>query len=418
MVFLIYVLFISFAEGWNVETRWSLAKAIARDGTTRIDDYVEQSRDVVIVDGHTYSAKAPGIGLACAPLVWIMDRVSPSERHARSDVAKRYLSRVVTVSVPAAILVAMLSVNASPLVAAACGLGTPILPYATVLYGHVTAALLVFLSLHMMKTRFSRPWVSGFLAGLAVLVEYSAAVAVFGLFLLGFSGNRRGWLWFIVGALPTAAVFFAYNAISFGTPFATGYSGFADPEFQDAVNVGLGGFTTPSLRVFWDSLFGSYRGLLRYAPWLLLWPAGLVIHGRSRSELMISGIIPLAHFVLFSGFVMWWGGASCCMRHFIVVLPLMALPISRLRGSWVWAVGFLGMLATSVHLLFTAVEPEVPENFTVPLFDMAIPWLLHERARGSIFPFFRDGTYWAALLAALIAVAVWSLACWTQCRRQ
>lgn len=417
MVFLVYVLFISFAEGWNVETRWSLAKAIARQGSTRIDDYVEQSRDVVVVGSHTYSAKAPGLGLACAPLLWIMDRVSPSAHSARSDAAKRYISRILTVSAPAAILVIILSVNVSPLVAVACGLGTPILPYATVLYGHVTAALLVFLSFYMMKTPSSRPWVSGLLAGLAVLVEYSAVVAVLGVFLLGFSGDRRGWLWFIAGAIPPAVVFLVYNTISFGTPLATGYSGFANQEFQSAVNVGLGGFNTPSLRVLVDSLFGSYRGLLRYAPWLLLWPVGLFLRRCSRSELMISGVIPLAHIILFSGFVMWWGGASCCMRHFIVVLPFMALPVSKLRGSWLWAVGVLGMLATSVHLFFAAVEPEVPENFAVPLFDMTIPWLFQGRARASILPFFEDGTPWAALLAALLAVAVWSLAWWIQCRR-
>jgi hypothetical protein len=414
-VFLIYFLFISFAEGWNVETRWALAKAIARQGTTRIDDYTEESHDVITVNGHMYSAKAPGIGLACVPLVWIMDRVSPPSSEVRAEAAKRYLARLVTVSVPAAILVTMLSIKASPLVAVACGLGTPILPYATLLYGHVTATLFVFLSFLMMRGSQARPRLSGLLGGLAVLVEYSAAVAVLGIFLLGFLGNRRRWVSFIMGALPVGALFALYNVVSFGTPIATGYSGFENPEFQEVVNVGVGGFGFPSLRVLWDSLFGSYRGLLRYAPWLMLWPVGMLYLEVSRMERAISGAIPLLHFLLFSGFVMWWGGASCCMRHYIVVLPFMALSVSKLRGAWLGVLGILGVLATAVHLLFTVVEPEVPENFAVPLFDMAIPWLLQGRARPTVMPFVEDGTLWGALFAVLVAVAAWSLAWWMQC---
>ncbi len=429
MIFLLYALFLSIAPSWNVESRWALALALARQGTTHVEDFIEHSRDVSNREGHLYSAKAPGIGLLCAPLVWIMDRVVPPGE-TRAELIKRYIGRILIVSLPGMLLALLVwtAGKAQPsaaVVAAGCALATPIFPYATILYGHVTAAFLVFLAWRLVRTSHQshvrygigekpalrpKPFTAGLLAGLGALVEYPAAlVGIVLLVALSFQDIRNG-VRFLLGMFPAGVVLAVYNLASFGTPMATGYTGFEDAAFQQVVDTGVSGFSWPSLSVMISMLLGRYRGLLLLSPWLVLWIFGLCSGGSARRDRFFLAVIPVAYVVVFSGFIMWWGGASCGMRHLIPALPFMAVAMAGLRGPWKITLVILGVLSTLFQLGFVLIEPETPEDFLFPWFDQVLPWLRAGRFRPTVISALGGKGIHAAILSFFFALAAWVLA--------
>ncbi|VVB99033.1 Dolichyl-phosphate-mannose-protein mannosyltransferase [uncultured archaeon] len=68
-----------------------------------------------------------------------------------------------------------------------------------------------------------RDWaVSGFLAGLAVLVRYDAVYGVAAMALAALISSRKKFLWFFLGGIPCAAFLFAFNSAVYGGAFTSG----------------------------------------------------------------------------------------------------------------------------------------------------------------------------------------------------
>lgn len=408
-VFLVPSFFVNYTAGWNVESRWALAAAIARDGVTYIEDYVTHSRDVTEIDGHLYSAKAPGLSLLCVPILWSLDRLYP-EYTFRAETAKRYVCRIVLIGfslVGMGYLIWNISSAFSPLVAACTVVGSPLLPYSSVLYGHVAAAFLLFAAWRFLNSNRGNALGAGLLCGMAVLVEYPA---IFGVVVMaGFSLRRspRDLTRFIFGGIPAGIVLMAYNYWSFGTVFATGYTSFSDPEFQAVVDTGFFGFGLPSIRTAISMLFGPYRGLFVTAPWLILWFTALPVICAHRSGHIVSAIIPVIFIIILSGFTMWWGGASCCMRHLLIVIPFMASLVVYLSRKWLIPLITLGMISTMCQMSFLLVEPETPEDYAIPLVDQAIPWLLGSRMRPLVLDSMGILSSIGSGVVLIVVVVVW-----------
>ena len=414
----VYALFFTFAEGWNGQSRWALSLAIARRGTTAVDEFIGESRDVCVSRGRLYAAKAPGMGLLGAPLVWCADRIVPVATPA-SDAAKRFLVRMMLVSVPAAALGVMLCMSGMPsasLAAVACCLGSPVLPYATLFYGHVPAGLCLLVAWRYARSKaFGR---AGLMAGIGIAVDYLTGVGVAVLLVVV---ARRGVLRMLIGMLPAVIALGIYNLVSFGTVFATGYERLADEGFAAAMSHGFLGVGLPSFAVLLAMLFGTYRGLFLLSPWLILWVVAAVQMRRSRQDLVMTVGVPGLYLLLFSGFPAWWGGASCTVRHAIPVIPLMAWAVATLRGRWRGVLLFLGLLGSAVQLGFTLTEPEMPEDVAFPLVDFVVPHVAAGRLRATLFGAQWPGQWAAVAVACAACIAAWVTAwraggCWLERR--
>lgn len=310
MVLSVYGLVVTLVEGWNSQSRWALSLAIARRGTTAVDEFIGESRDVCVSQGRRYAAKAPGMGILGAPIVWCADRIAASSSF-KTEAAKRYLVRMALVSVPAVAMGVMLCASGAPsaaLAAVSCCLGSAVFPYATVLYGHVPAALCLLAA--WLLSRHGRLFWAGMAAGCGILIDYLAAPGVAMLIAVVALTRRRRAVRMIAGMVPAGVVLAGYNLLSFGTVFASGYEGLADAEFAAAMSRGFRGVGPPSLRALGRMLFGTYRGLFLHSPWLLLWPVAAWKYRGDWQEAVMTAGLPAFYLIMLSGFPVWWGGRA------------------------------------------------------------------------------------------------------------
>ncbi len=106
--------------------------------------------------------------------------------------------------------------------------------------GQLIATVLTFACLIELWGR-RRAWCIGLLAGAAFLTRAPLAFAVpfYALLLWDKPILRlpdipwRRWIWLKLGALPSIALFFAYNQVRFGTPFESGYALATLPGFLE-----------------------------------------------------------------------------------------------------------------------------------------------------------------------------------------
>src|SRR5579864_2574763 len=68
-------LFVSYAyfyqgTGWNQNSHFDMARALAEQHSVRIDSYEWNTGDKAFYQGHYYSDKAPGMALSALPPAW------------------------------------------------------------------------------------------------------------------------------------------------------------------------------------------------------------------------------------------------------------------------------------------------------------------------------------------------------------
>jgi hypothetical protein len=180
---------LSQGAGWNQNAHYALVRALT-DGTAIVDPYRDQTADVSWFKGHYYAAKAPGLAFATLPLYFVLDTLGIKEAVAKTapgstdrTVGMHWVLGLVGSVLPAtaiALLVRRLAEQLEPgvglLAAVSAGLGTLLLPFATLFFAHVLAAALAFGAFAMLWTR-RAPALAGLLAGLAVTVDYPLALA-------------------------------------------------------------------------------------------------------------------------------------------------------------------------------------------------------------------------------------------------
>ncbi len=382
---------------WNGNSRFDLTRALVEEGRVTIDSFHRNTGDKAELGGHVYTDKAPGVSLLGAPAYAIFlatltlthqplpaITVEPARRGATFEhvTANRSFSRgiyVVTLTAVSlwsalggAILFGFLRARTgSPAQAlaltAACALGSPILPYSTMLYGHATAAAQLWIAFSLVV-----PWrptdpaptarrfaLAGLLCGLATLCEYPAAggAALLGLFVLHQHG-RSAAVAFALGGAPAACALFAYHAAAFGGPLSTGYAHVQNPLFAGQQS-GFFGIGWPRPGVVVSLLFGKLRGLFWVAPVLALAALGLPRLVKT-TRLWPAAAVPAFFLLVNAGYYMWWGGSAYGPRHLLPALPflvlgLLALPAPLARAR-------LPLLALSIAnaLAATAIGPEAP----------------------------------------------------------
>ena len=429
LLLLCYAYFVPRWADWNQNARFDLTLAMVEERSFSIDSYYANTGDYAVFRGRHYAGKAPGTSFLAVPsnmlfkgflsLPGIRQQLQARAGNAAFQSTLReggsglqankvefaaglYVSTLFTVGVPAALLWVLVfrflrrysqQVRWRLLAVLGLGLGTLAFPYASVLYGHVPSAFLLFTAFYLLVQirREERSthylWLVGFLLGFAVITEFPTALGAGVLFCYAASSlrGRRGLAQIVAGALPPAMLLAFYNYACYGSPFTTGYRYLA--LFPQQAQSSLLGFSLPRWHALWGITFSSFRGLFFSSPFLLLTVPGCWFLWRRRewrAECVASICLVGAYVVLISGWDDWQGGfAVAGPRHLIPALPFMALPVlaafeaARAR-IWLRRV-VAALLALSLVVVFIQVaggQDFAPAEVRNPLVDFFWPRFL------------------------------------------
>jgi hypothetical protein len=409
--------FVIQSSGWAQTSYFALVRSLAH-GTSNIDRYHWETRDESYYRGHYYSVKAPGLALLTAPLHKSLDAAGfgsisadaarTADRHGagrwvqagfvvglygndkertlrvRKTIAESTLT-VWALGLLGALLPAMallllvrwcaerIEPGMGTAVALTLGLCTLILPFATMFFGHVLAALLAFAAFAVLwKEREGSPrlalvGMAGLLAGLAVTTEYPLAIAgaIVGVYAISRGDRMKRGLAYTLGVAIGVAPLLAYNLWAFDSVFhfsyenAVSYQGDSGHDVIGLNDEGFFGIGVPDPLVALKLLFAA-KGLLTVSPVLALGVVGTVLlfrRGR-RAEALVLGAVPLAYLVYNSGYWLPFGGGSPGPRFLVPALPFLAVPL---------AVSYRRFPLTSLALAIPSAVLIVAATITLPL---------------------------------------------------
>lgn len=399
------------AGGWNQNSRFDLVRAVVEDHSVVIDRFHRNTGDKARRDGHYYCDKAPGVSLLAVPGYAVVHAVAGTESPSPTYLERAaWLSTVTAIGIPSVagalalfwlLAIFGLSVRARAAVTLAYGLGTLAWPYATLLYGHQLVAAFGFAAfawLARIKYQLNRAHplslvAIGALLGLAVVVEYPAALVVMVVLIYAASWLRplTKIAWLALGGAAMAVVLGLYHWVAFGGPLTLPYEFSTQVHRHQGFFMGLGVPNTEALR---DILFTSYRGLFWSSPWLLLAIPGAVVLWRQsgrRAELVVCIAIFMLFVWLNASLVDWQGGWAMGPRYLVGAIPYLAVlagglallgrraaqPDSAQRRIAALAAAVIGAAlaaySTFLMLVGTAVKPEVPTHIRAPFGEFLLP---------------------------------------------
>jgi hypothetical protein len=395
------------AATWNPVSRFNLTRAIVEHGSLTVDPYVSSTGDRSLVGNHWYSDKAPVVAFLAVPTyaaVYGSQRLrgatlpdyraisTPKVPAARLIPNRAYQSALYACSLSTsglggvAIALMLFSLLRRRTTARAAFLGSsltvlasPILPYATSLYGHVPSAAFILGGVFCLDHRGGLPppsptrWrIAGACFALAAGAEYLTAVpvvVVMAWLLLRSTGVNRleRALNLALGGLLPSALVGLYLTLIFGAPWRTGYSFESQPEFVAGHASGFLGLHLPRLEGLLGLTFGVRRGLFYLAPLMLVAVVRSVRAALRRRDLSAQtglGVL-ITLLLLNAGYYMWWGGAATGPRHLIPGIAFLGVGIaSAFRSRSRWLVSLTVVLAVVSVIQCTAatlVGIEAPE---------------------------------------------------------
>jgi len=352
--------------------------------------------------GTLYSAKAPGTSFLAYPFYALYASVADIlERQPSMDGIILYLRLMVVVIPSLLMLVALrrfgMAMKYDPvlvdLAVAGVALGSMVLTYSHMLAGHQISTYLLFLAFLAAWKR--RAVASGFLASMAVCVEYPMALvsAVVYVYLV-WSGQRvRSTLYFALGALIPAALTAWYHYEAFGSPLATPYSFLENPQFIKDIAPGVMGLRTPRLENMYGAFVAPFEGMFFFAPWLALCvPALLRLRGlRAGSPDGGAAFLAcLASALMLTLFIachsLWRGGWTLGPRYIAPFVPFAAVMIL----DWLNRVGGRHPIAART-LLAVPVVASVAVTGSSSLVSQGFHTAFYNPLTEAVLPLLRDG---------------------------
>jgi 4-amino-4-deoxy-L-arabinose transferase-like glycosyltransferase len=423
---------------WNTASRLMLTYAFVDRGTIAITGLDRQTGDKANFEGQFYSDKLPGFSLlATAP--YAMARLvlalpsHPLNVDAFPYWAADYWCTLGTSGILTAATGVLLALWARELgcssriaclVALAYGLATPAYVYATLAHGHQASAFALFTSFFLLSKKAKRPresvhlLLAGFLAAYAAVIELQVGPvsAILGFYLLAqcLRRDRRpdALALFAVGAIVPTLILLTYNQLAFDSPWDLGYFHEVSRQFNRVHSADNPlGLTVPDQfgQKLVALLWGRYRGLVFYAPILLLAIPGWVALAvrRNWDVAVVTFSISIAVLVVNLFYPEWTGGWSTGPRLLVPMLPFAMLPVAALLSGEsrsaklaTTAAVVLALAGGFLMLVFQSVGGRVPQDYTDPLVQTV--WKV---CTGEVpLPYWRfDGERFSRNLAYLIA---------------
>src|SRR4051812_3301329 len=168
--------------GWNQNAAFDLTRAMVERHTFVIDAYAGNSGDLSIFNGHVYANKAPALSWLAALPYFLVHLLLGTPGNALAIGIASYLSTLFTVGVLAALVPAMLFLEArrrgvdamwAATVALIVAFATEMLPYSTLMMVAAPSGALMLIA-YVAK----RDAVAGLAAGLAAAMNYVCIPAI------------------------------------------------------------------------------------------------------------------------------------------------------------------------------------------------------------------------------------------------
>jgi hypothetical protein len=405
------------------------------EGRPSIDKYAAETCDIVRRGGHFYAAKGPALDFWSAPWYLLLRTLHavPANRNAGASYPAAMLGvplRAVwqiglwAVVIPGVVLLLLVRRAADAIepgtgVAAATvlGLATLVLPFSTLFFAHVPAAMLAFASFWLLFRRRSSlaAAAAGALAGLAIAVDLPLVVPAAALLVYAAVRRprvRRG-IAFAVGGLVGLLPLFAFDVWAFGSPFRIAYSGAAiDPGAagveQAHVHKLFFTLTAPHPRLAVEMLF-SQRGLFVLSPVLAAGVAGLVLlwRRRLRAEAALIGSLCVAELIWLMfrpNYELALGGWVPGPRFLIPLLPFLCFALAPVLRRRPVTVGALAAISAAAMVVATSAEPLLQNDDTRHWLSR----IVHGNFTATVVSLSGVGHGWLAILPfyALVLIAV------------
>jgi hypothetical protein len=416
----------------NELTRWATAASIVETGSFEIswtEPLIGPNPDTVLVGDQIYSNKAPGTAVLAAP-IYALTRLFIGPPDASNIRISWFLMRFFISTLPMLLLgVWLYARETDELSLATLLFATPLFVYSLLFFSHVFVAIVLYFAFRVIyDQRYIMPWhalLSGFLCGIAVISEFSAAVPtmVFGFGLL-FADKRervKRPLFFILGGLPFAFLLGWYNYSHFGSPISMSYAHEGITESSKIANFGLYGMSWPSISNLYLLLLSPTRGLFFAAPILLLSVVNFITGNEShtiRHRVKVAAIV--VTMIAISGYQAADGGWAFGPRYLILVIPLMLDSFfdgDTYEMSNMWQ-GFLFILSLVLCVLPSLTFPLAPQDIADPYRNFWMMFLIHE---GWFVPnlanVFGAPSSWWTLVPVLISVILIALLVYINIRR-
>lgn len=366
------------------EAMYLVSKAIVERGAVDIGTYTDYQTSIRVpgTDGKFYSSYGILPSLLGIPLFAVAAFVTPQNPLAQYDLA-HVLFATLNIPVAAAIAVCMilllqkhqLSQHTSVFLAVATVFGF-LLPYTRSFLSEILATFSLLLCTYAFlraqddapssRTRLAWLALSGSALGLLVNTRVVSVVVlpIFLLALLMWHSKPAVWkdgVAWIAGGLPWLLLFVWYNLVRFDLPLAAGYGN----QHAQAFNVPI-----------WEGAYGLLlslkRGLIWYAPFVLLLPVGAWVMYRQRQLrfLFLYGALFLVHLIMYSRVWFWDGGGVWGPRYLVITVPYLVLITAQLwhlRQRWVpWVASGLFILTMGISALGAAVNFATYTNLSDP----------------------------------------------------
>lgn len=436
------------SRDWNTATRFLLTHALVDHGSIEINTYVAKegqllehppTRDLAAsIDGRYFCDKAPGLSvLGTIPYAvyrWISGH-EPAVNATGRDEPSDYWVTLGTVGLAGAISATVIFLLALRwgtgfFSATVVGVGsvacTYQLVYATLFYGHIVAGSLILLSFFIAvrpRVGSSGMFVAGTLAGLAIAVEYTAALFSVWMTLIGLlsrMGIRKKQsilpiFAFVMGNVPPLCALAYYHQQVTGSPFRVPYT----LESNELFAYHREGMGIPIAFPKWEAvvglLVGPTTGLFWYAFLVVASIPGICF--LFRQQRLAATLVCLTFTSLFfviAGFPSWHGGLSTGPRLLLPALPLLIVPASlglslSMFGRW-FERGFQCIVGVAMVLSLIAITAlnvaggRIPVAVTDPWQQYLLPMIRDYRLEGHIGKWLMPMTDATAALSLTIVI--------------
>jgi hypothetical protein len=328
-------------------------RALALHGDADLTRY-EPNPKALWVDWHggKYSIYGVGVSLPAVPLYAVLARMEVSDRTLQAAAAIPYVAAAVIVLYR--VLLELFSRVNATIGAVLFAFGTTMWPVASMaFYQNAVTALFQAMGLWGLFSKNDRgPILAGLGFGLATMVRPISAIPLVFVGVFYLLKERRSVIRYGLGAMLPILVILVQNRWIWGGWLTGGYSH------------NIAGYQGDVPHALWGLMFGWWRGLLVYSPFLIAGFVGMVVASRRRagfleSRLVLLGAIVIGTILLYARFTTWHGGLNQFgYRYlldavpFLIVLTVYALDrLPRLRLS------FLALGALSVLTMIFGSEP-------------------------------------------------------------